>query len=241
MPSREKLILCLCTYCLESSQDDLKGRLMSSGNHITHMIAEKNQRIQQQKDEMDKIAIDLIGLTVTDEGLVSNIPDPSHSESVLPTISELIEGINLIQLDSSPKPSQWRLKECEDSLNARRDVNLKHKLDKLHQDAESVKRHTQSVDCHRKDIYARLEALYTRLGEHSESATGPLIYESAHHYDSPVDHVSSAAQVAIFLGVVCSVVIGIGRQAYNLVLSLLSIFTMELAKSSDGDVNAMRQ
>jgi len=42
-----------------------------------------------------------------------------------------------------------------------------------------------------------------------------------HHYQHPVDHCSDIAQVSLFIGVLCSVILSISRRAANLIMGLL--------------------
>jgi hypothetical protein len=48
-------------------------------------------------------------------------------------------------------------------------------------------------------------------------------YSPDHHFDPPIDCNNAVAQVAIFLGIVCHVIMGMSRMASNLVLGLVSL------------------
>jgi hypothetical protein len=48
-----------------------------------------------------------------------------------------------------------------------------------------------------------------------------LMYSPEHHFDDPINRTGELAQVAIFIGVVCSVIMHVGRQAGDLVMRLI--------------------
>ncbi len=46
---------------------------------------------------------------------------------------------------------------------------------------------------------------------------------AGHHYELPVDHSDDITQVSIFLGVVCSIIMGVSHRAGDLIMGLLAV------------------
>jgi hypothetical protein len=57
----------------------------------------------------------------------------------------------------------------------------------------------------------------------------------------PAGQCAPAAQVAIFLGIVCSVVMGVSRQAGDLIMGLISLLVQLVAMDPGGEMNPLRQ
>jgi hypothetical protein len=56
-----------------------------------------------------------------------------------------------------------------------------------------------------------------------------------HHYEVPADRCNSIAQVCIFLGVVCSVIMGVSRRGGDLIMSLIAIIVHLVYQNNPGN------
>ena len=63
----------------------------------------------------------------------------------------------------------------------------------------------------------------------------------AYHYELPVDALASAAQMAMFLGAVCTVISGLSQKIEDVVMALLSIIVALVARDPDGSIDGRRK
>lgn len=64
---------------------------------------------------------------------------------------------------------------------------------------------------------------------------------SEHHYDLPVSRLDEAAQVAVFLGVLCRVIMGVSRAAADLILGLLGVIVAMVGRDSPSQSHVYTQ
>ncbi|KAF8573660.1 hypothetical protein K439DRAFT_1624914 [Ramaria rubella] len=69
------------------------------------------------------------------------------------------------------------------------------------------------------------------------TTTDPIHIDCAHHYKLPVDRSNEVAQLAIFLGVVSHVVMGVSRRATDFLMGVLFIIMSLCSKKGDGSHN----
>jgi hypothetical protein len=60
-------------------------------------------------------------------------------------------------------------------------------------------------------------------------------YPPDHHYEVPADRCNEIAQVCIFLGVVCNVIMGVSRRGGDLIMSLIAIVVQLVFRSNPGN------
>jgi hypothetical protein len=63
---------------------------------------------------------------------------------------------------------------------------------------------------------------------------------AGHHYDMPVNQCTPAAQVSIFLGVVCSVIMGVSRRAGDLIMGLVFVIIQLVSTKHDDMVDPIQ-
>jgi hypothetical protein len=61
---------------------------------------------------------------------------------------------------------------------------------------------------------------------------------SAGHYNFKVDTLSEVAQVSLFLGVVCSIIMGVSRRAGNFIMQVILLLLKTAMAKTDGDLSA---
>jgi hypothetical protein len=122
---------------------------------------------------------------------------------------------------------------------------LESELACLRQVLERVKRRTSFIEQRAAVLGEQLDQLEGRVFEWRlavpESSHDPAPYNCGkneffktlrlihyaqlpdpdHHYDVPISHFNEVAQVLVFLGVACSVIMGVGRRAGDLIMSLI--------------------
>jgi hypothetical protein len=139
---------------------------------------------------------------------------------------------------------------------------LETELRTLRSALERVKRSTESVLSRRYEVNSRLENLGGRVVEIRNimpEASSPVSVDAGkqlrpflefihilncladHHYDCPVDRTTELAQVALFLGAVCSVIMGASRRAGDIVMGVIHILLRLAFKRKDGHIDAANQ
>lgn len=69
-----------------------------------------------------------------------------------------------------------------------------------------------------------------------------LIFDADHHFSNPsVNFSTPVAQVALFLGVVCSIMFGVSRRAGDFIMSMLSILLRLAFQQRDGSIDAAQE
>ncbi|KAF8523542.1 hypothetical protein BU17DRAFT_85896 [Hysterangium stoloniferum] len=86
----------------------------------------------------------------------------------------------------------------------------------LHSALEQVDRCTTFILQRKQEITEQLDKLEDHVEAEKpppEPSNDPVYVDCAHHYDIPVNRMTDIAQVSVFLGVVCSIIIGVSCQA----------------------------
>jgi hypothetical protein len=153
-----------------------------------------------------------------------------RTRTVLKVLTSVDTQVGALWNNLLTKPTHEVLRDVESRL-----VHLGSVVDK-------VTRSTPSIDTKKEETFTLLRRLESRVlewrvivpqpkGNPLAISNGkPLFLNSYtgshftidHNWDRPIDRYSATAQIAIFLAVVCSVVMGVSRNGGNLIMSIIT-------------------
>lgn len=193
----------------------------------------------------------------------TNFPEPLNGHnSATPLPYNPQPSSPILPQRSSPKRDRHRksqqamnlLKTMELRLSVAREklampsheilCQVESEITAIRQALDKILRRTESVDTRKQLVFEMLRGLNTRVTELRnaipDTRRSPIIHDSSHHYELPIDECTSAAQVSIFLGVVCSVIMGVSRRAGDLVMGLICMIIHLVAAKHDGSMDPLQ-
>jgi hypothetical protein len=137
---------------------------------------------------------------------------------------------------------------------------VESEIAKIHNALSMINNRSDTVATGKQDVVIALETLNDRVTELRvtipDTRGGPVKYNSSkfnflrlyrhlksttgHHYELPINQCTPAAQVSVFLGVVCSVMMGISRSAGDLIMALLCVVLRLVSSKSDGSTDPIQ-
>ena len=127
---------------------------------------------------------------------------------------------------------------------------------------QKINRRKDVVIEQKQEVYAELELLkgqVSLLRRDFPRPSKPVFFDSSeslrlfssyniltqhmigHHYQNIIDDYSAAAQVSIFLGIVCSVIFGVSRRGGDLIMALTRLIIQLVSGKADGSMEPLQK
>ncbi|KAF8119273.1 hypothetical protein EV363DRAFT_1200533 [Boletus edulis] len=106
------------------------------------------------------------------------------------------------------------------------DQGAQQEVPVLRQSIDKINRKAEVVTARKQSLFAMLDDLKCHLYHRAEtggSPQGPVEINTDSHYQPPIDRMDVTAQVALLLGVICSVIFRVGTSAGNFIMACLSL------------------
>jgi hypothetical protein len=133
-----------------------------------------------------------------------------------------------------------------------------NEVSRLQSALENIKRNTPSVEQKKSSLTPLLSQLDSRIMElksiYPPKNDQPLQYNSGtcsyvpyffasdiltdHHFDLPINHYDSVAQLTMFIAIVCNVIMGVSRRMGDMIINLLSILVSWAFRDRQGNLSA---
>ncbi|KIK35400.1 hypothetical protein CY34DRAFT_96153, partial [Suillus luteus UH-Slu-Lm8-n1] len=109
-----------------------------------------------------------------------------------------------------------------------RDVlrSIRNELSAIIKTLGKVKHKVSSIVSRRSRLETTCDEIQTLLFSKEDElpvSSGPVEFDSSHHYDLPIDYADEIVQVSLFLGAVSVVIFGIGRRHGEFLMGVLSL------------------
>jgi Chromo (CHRromatin Organisation MOdifier) domain/Transposase family tnp2 len=135
---------------------------------------------------------------------------------------------------------------------------IESEIAELHSALSKINTRSDSVTSCKQEVAKGLETLNDRVTELRttivDTRSNPVKYDSSkldfhhlyhhlkstigHHYEHPINQCTPAAQVSMFLGVVCSVMMGISRSAGDLIMALIGVILRLFSAGSEDPIQS---
>ncbi|KAG2738848.1 hypothetical protein P692DRAFT_20758511, partial [Suillus brevipes Sb2] len=137
---------------------------------------------------------------------------------------------------------ELRVQRCFRLLSAGNSDNVRRELLLLRKAVEKVKRKAELVVARKESIMLEMDALETQFNSCKPSARDlPVEFDTDVHYQSPVNRYDEIAQVALFIGVMCKVVMGVSRRGCDFIMGLISVLLFLTFRRSDGSLSSSHE
>ncbi|KAI6094548.1 hypothetical protein F5141DRAFT_1223693 [Pisolithus sp. B1] len=160
-------------------------------------------------------------------------PDPKKSSDrrtaqalrVLDNIESRIQRCSRLLLDPS-ESNHW---------------DIRHELVVLRQSIEKITRRADIVIARKQRLSTMLDGVERHVFTVKDgSFQGPVDIDTENHYQPPIERMDITAQVALLLGVVCSVIFGAGTSMANFIMGGLSLLLFLAFQKPDGTLSQVQ-
>lgn len=175
----------------------------------------------------------------------------SSSGSVTPTL--VVGGCRLPKRDSHRRTVkalqllnnvESRIHRCSRLLLKPSDVDysfLQREVTTLRQATDNVTWIADSVKSKKRMLLTLLQELEAEVSSHLPVLQGPVDINTETQYQPPVERMDVVAQVTLLIGVVCSIIFGIGTTGANFIMSSLSLVLYLAFQKADGALSAAHE
>ncbi|KIK29890.1 hypothetical protein PISMIDRAFT_6625 [Pisolithus microcarpus 441] len=175
----------------------------------------------------------------------------SSSGSVTPTL--VVGGRRLPKRDSHRRTVkalqllnnvESRIHRCSRLLLKPSDVDysfLQREVTTLRQATDNVTWIADSVKSKKRMLLTLLQELEAEVSSHLPVLQGPVDINTETQYQPPVERMDVVAQVTLLIGVVCSIIFGIGTTGANFIMSSLSLVLYLAFQKADGALSAAHE
>ncbi|KIK20353.1 hypothetical protein PISMIDRAFT_105907, partial [Pisolithus microcarpus 441] len=119
--------------------------------------------------------------------------------------------------------------------------SLRHEVTTLRQAMDNVTRVADSVRAKKRTLSTLLQELEVQVPPHIPALQGPVDVNTETQYRPPIERMDVIAQVTLLLGIVCSIIFGIGTTGANFVMSSLSLVLYLAFQKPDGTLSVTHE
>ncbi|KAG2745381.1 hypothetical protein P692DRAFT_20877765 [Suillus brevipes Sb2] len=176
--------------------------------------------------QVDDLAAELFAITLTDGNATSDSHDKLHIARALQAAG--MQHQSRAEATLNVAESWIERARTQISCATSRDVlrSIRNELFAIIKTLGKVKHKVSSIVSRRAWLETTCDEIQTLLFSKEDElpvSSGPVEFDSSHHYDLPIDYADEIVQVSLFLGAVSVIIFGIGRRHGEFLMGVLSL------------------